>query len=129
MSESNKNNLPVYNGQVNNEEEQSLQLADLWALVWDNKWWYVACILAALFAATFYLYKTPKTYSRTEKVIVDEDSQNSMMRDLTAFTNSPRPPPPPPPPPPIYHRHQRGQRNRGPERSRPDAKGGHPPGA
>ena len=88
MSESNKNNLPVYNGQVYNEEEQSLQLADLWALVWDNKWWYVACILAALFAATFYLYKTPKTYSRTEKVIVDEDSQNSMMRDLTAFTNS-----------------------------------------
>jgi len=90
MPESSKNNMPVYNGQVNNGEEQSLQLADLWALVWDNKWWYIASILLALFAATFYFYKTPKTYSRTEKVIVDEDAQNSMMRDLTSFTSSAR---------------------------------------
>ena len=85
MSDS-QNTVPVYTGK-NNEEETSLQLADLWALVWDNKWWYVACILAALLAAGFYLYKTPKTYSRTEKVIVDEDTQNTMMRDLTAFGN------------------------------------------
>ncbi|MBQ1754577.1 MAG: hypothetical protein II002_06555, partial [Bacteroidales bacterium] len=77
MSESNLNNNPVYTG-TNKEEEQSLQIADLWALVWDNKWWYVACILAALFAAVFYLDHTPKTYSRTEKVIVDEDTQNTM---------------------------------------------------
>ena len=90
MSESNKNNLPVYNGLVEAEEEQSLQLADLWALVWDHKWWYVFCILVALLAAGFYLYKTPKTYSRTEKVIVDEDTQNSMMRDLTSFAGSAR---------------------------------------
>ena len=87
MSEINQNNVPVTTTPVN-EEEQSLQLADLWALVWDNKWWYVACILAALIAASFYLYKTPKTYSRTEKVIVDEDTQNSMMRDLTAFAGT-----------------------------------------
>ena len=86
MSDS-QNTVPVYTGK-NNEEETSLQLADLWALVWDNKWWYVACILAALLAAGFYLYKTPKTYSRTEKVIVDEDTQNTMMRDLTAFAGS-----------------------------------------
>ena len=90
MSESNQNNLPVYSGMGEYEEEQSLQLADLWALVWDHKWWYVICILAALLAAGFYLYKTPKTYSRTEKVIVDEDSQNSMMRDLTSFAGTAR---------------------------------------
>ena len=90
MSESNLNNLPVYNVQGESEEEQSLQLADLWALVWDHKWWYVICILVALMAASFYLYKTPKTYSRTEKVIVDEDSQNSMMRDLTSFAGTAR---------------------------------------
>ena len=90
MSENKLNNLPVYNGQGDSDEEQSLQLADLWALVWDHKWWYVICILVALFAASFYLYKTPKTYSRTEKVIVDEDSQNSMMRDLTSFAGTAR---------------------------------------
>ena len=88
MSENNQNNLPVHNG--NAEDEQSLQLADLWALIWDHKWWYVFCILAALLIAGFYLYKTPKTYSRTEKVIVDEDSQNSMMRDLTSFAGTAR---------------------------------------
>ena len=35
MSDS-QNTVPVYTGK-NNEEETSLQLADLWALVWDNK--------------------------------------------------------------------------------------------
>ena len=90
MAENNLNNFPVYTGQANNDEEQSLQLTDLWALVWDHKWWYAICILAALLAAGFYLYKTPKTYSRTEKVIVDEDSQNSMMRDLTSFAGTAR---------------------------------------
>ena len=70
MADSNLNNLPISNGQ-SDEEGQTLQLTDLWALVWDHKWWYVFSILAALFLAGFYLYKTPKTYSRTEKVIVD----------------------------------------------------------
>ena len=75
--------------QANQTEEQpSLQLSDLWELVWNHKWWYVFSVLAALFIAGFYLYKTPKVYSRTEKVIVDEDSQNAMMRDLTSFSGS-----------------------------------------
>jgi len=90
MSESNKNNVPVYTGQVEENEEQALQLADLWALIWDHKWWYVFSILVALLLAGFYLYKTPRTYSRTEKVIVDEDSQASMMRDLTSFVGTAR---------------------------------------
>ena len=60
MADSNQNNLPVMTGQNVNEEDQSLQLADLWALVWDHKWWYVICILVALMIASFYLYKTPK---------------------------------------------------------------------
>ena len=81
-----KNNLPLTGSQQAQEEEQSLQLADLWALVWDHKWWYVSCILAAIFLAGFYLYKTPRTYSRSEKVIMDEDSQAAMMRDLTTFS-------------------------------------------
>jgi len=103
MADNLQNNLPLSTGQQGQEEEQSLQLADLWSLVWDHKWWYVSCILAALFIAGFYLYKTPKTYSRTEKVIVDEDSQASMMRDLTSphFLRRDRPP--------VFLRYQRGQ--------------------
>ena len=67
------------------EEAETLQLADLWALIWDNKWWYILSLLVCLFIAGFHLYKTPKTYSRSEKVIVDEDSQATAMKELTAF--------------------------------------------
>ena len=72
--------------QTPQEEEQTIQLADLWSLVWDHKWWYVFSLLLFLAAACVHLYKVSNRYSRTEKVIVDEDSQNSMMRDLTTFT-------------------------------------------
>ena len=89
MADNTLNNQPVAAG-PRKEDEQSFQLNDLLALVWDHKWWYVFSILAALLIAGFYLYKTPKTYSRTEKVIVDEDAQASMMRDLTSFSGSGR---------------------------------------
>ena len=89
MVDKNLNNSPVTTGQVN-QEEQSFQLTDLWALIWNHKWWYVFSILAALFLAAFYIYKTPKTFSRTEKVIVDEDNQASMMRELTSFAGTAR---------------------------------------
>ncbi|MBQ3920617.1 MAG: chromosome partitioning protein ParA, partial [Firmicutes bacterium] len=67
------------------DDAETLQLADLWALIWDNKWWYVLSVLLCLFIAGFHLYKTPKIYSRVEKVIVDEDSQATAMKELTAF--------------------------------------------
>ena len=86
MSELNQNPVSLQQGQ--SDEEQNIQLADLWTLIWDHKWWYVFSILLFLFLAVFHLYKTPKTYSRVLKVIVDEDTQNSMMRDLTAFASS-----------------------------------------
>ena len=79
----------VSNQQQNSaEEEQTIQLSDIWALVWNHKWWYLLSILVCLMIASFHLYKTPKTFSRTEKVIVDESSQNSMMRDLTSFAGT-----------------------------------------
>ena len=84
MADAKHNNLVINPNSV--EEEQSLQLSDLWALIWDHKWWYVFSLLVFLTGASIMLYKVSSRYNRTEKVIVDEDSQNSMMRDLTAFT-------------------------------------------
>ena len=72
------------------EEEQTIQLADLWSLIINHKWWYVFSVAVCLFAAAFYLYKTPKVFSRSEKVIVDEDTQMSMMRDLTSISGASR---------------------------------------
>ena len=89
MSENTQQNVnPASAAPQGAEQEQNIQLSDLWNLIWDHKWWYVFSVIACLFAAVFYLYKTPKTYSRSEKVIVDEDAQNSMFRDLTHFTTS-----------------------------------------
>jgi hypothetical protein len=67
------------------EKKATLPIADIWAMIRNNNWWYVVSVMLFLSLAVYYLYRTPNTYSRVEKVIVDEDSQSSMMRDLTAF--------------------------------------------
>ena len=65
------------------EEEQSeLRLSDIWAMIWGYKWWYVVSVSICMFVAVFYLYKTPATYSRTAKVVIDEDSQDATMRNI-----------------------------------------------
>ena len=76
-----------YNSQLqNNEEESSITLADLWNMIWGYKWWYVACVCACLFCVAFYIYRTPDTYVRTAKVIIDESEQDATMRSLGAIT-------------------------------------------
>ena len=68
--------------QNNHEEESNLSIADIWHMVWDYKWWYVACVFICLCAAGLYIYKTPNTYNRTAKVIIDESDQYSAMRNI-----------------------------------------------
>ncbi|MBR5700538.1 MAG: hypothetical protein IKX37_05540, partial [Bacteroidales bacterium] len=89
MAENNTNlNSNAWGGQRHTEDEQSIQLADLWAMIWNHKWWYIFSLLLCLIVAGYRLYKTPKLYSRSEKVIIDEDSQASAMRNLTAFAGN-----------------------------------------
>ena len=70
------------------QEEQEIKLADIWAMIWGNRWWYVISVGFCLFIALFYIYKTPSTWSRSEKIILDEASQQRTMNDLTQFTGS-----------------------------------------
>ena len=70
------------------ESESTLQLVDIWGMIWNNRWWYVLSVFVCLCLTAFYLYRTPKTYSRSAKVIVSEDASNSMMRDLASFASS-----------------------------------------
>ena len=67
----------------NNEEESTLSLMDIWHMVWDYKWWYVVSTFFCLVAVVFYIYRTPDTYQRTAKVIIDESEQSSTMKSLT----------------------------------------------
>ncbi len=64
------------------EDESAIQLIDLWHMIWDHKWWYVISLVVCLFAAGFYLYRTPATYTRSAKVIIDESDQDATMRNL-----------------------------------------------
>lgn len=64
------------------EEKSSMTMADLWGLVWDHKWWYVISLVVFIALGVFYLYKTPKQYSSTVKIVIDESNQDATMRNL-----------------------------------------------
>ena len=77
--ENNKNNN---NNAFSKEEESMLQLADIWKLFWNHKWWYLLSLILCLSCAVFYLYRTPKVYNASAKVMIDESSQDATMRNL-----------------------------------------------
>ena len=76
----------IENNTTNNtflqEDESSIQLIDLWHMIWDHKWWYVGSVIVCILFAGFYLYRTPATYTRSAKVIIDESDQDATMRNL-----------------------------------------------
>ncbi|MBE6231266.1 MAG: polysaccharide biosynthesis tyrosine autokinase [Bacteroidales bacterium] len=78
MAENNYNNSQTFQ----REEENAIQFADLWAMIWDNKWWYVISVAVCIFFAGIYLYRTPDTYNRRAKVLIDESNQDATMRNL-----------------------------------------------
>ena len=39
----------------NEGELDTLNLADIWAMIWNNKWWYVLSICICIFFAVFYI--------------------------------------------------------------------------
>ena len=64
------------------EEKSSLTLSDIWALVWGHKWWYLISLAFFLALGAYYLYKTPKQYERSIKVVIDESNQDAATRNL-----------------------------------------------
>ena len=76
MTENNNNQI------YHREEESAIQLADLWVMIWDHKWWYVLSVCVCLVAAAFHLYRTPNVYNRSAKVLIDESDQDATMRNL-----------------------------------------------
>lgn len=68
------------------KDEDSLTLSDMWNIglevIWDHKWWYVASVAICLGIGLIYLYRTPDTYLRTAKVIIDESDQDAALRSI-----------------------------------------------
>ena len=77
MAENNTTNM-----NFKSEEESSISFADIWALIWGYKWWYIFSLAVFLSLGTFYLFRTPKEYQRSIKVLIDESSQDATMRNL-----------------------------------------------
>lgn len=76
-----------FNTSSNDEDGEMLNLADLWAMIWDHKWWYVASVILCVFVAGVYLYRSAPVFSRSSKVIIDDSNENSTLRDLAAFSS------------------------------------------
>ncbi len=81
-------NINSLNTNLNPEEESVLTLNEIWHMIWDKKWWYVACTAFCLLFVCFHIYRTPNVYQSTTKVIIDESDQSSTMRSLTQFRGS-----------------------------------------
>ena len=69
------------------EEQSPIQLIDIWYMIWDHKWWYVACTCLCLLIAGFQLYRTPNVYTSSAKVIIDESEQDATMRNMGVISS------------------------------------------
>ena len=65
-------------------KERLFSFRDIWALFWGHKWWYVLSLIIAGSIAYFYLYRTPKLYQSTEKIIIEDDQNAAVLSDLSA---------------------------------------------
>lgn len=83
--EENKNIQPAHAGQ---EEDNGLNMQDIWHMIWDYKWWYILSIAICLVLGALYLYRTAPVYQRTAKLIIQDDTQESALRDISAFAGN-----------------------------------------
>lgn len=65
-------------------DEKLFSIRDIWALFWGHKWWYVLSLILACSIAYFYLYRTPKLYQSTERIIVETDQSVDVFSDMSA---------------------------------------------
>ncbi|MBQ1938285.1 MAG: polysaccharide biosynthesis tyrosine autokinase [Bacteroidales bacterium] len=68
--------------------ESNLSFKDLLTYAWGIKWWCLLSVVACLLLAGLYIYRHPATYTRTAKIIVDENGQSSALKDITSFSNT-----------------------------------------
>lgn len=70
------------------QEPGKISLAELWQSIWNFKWWCLASVAVCLLLAGLYIYRKPAVYTRTAKIIVDENGQSSALKDITSFSNT-----------------------------------------
>lgn len=64
-------------------EEDEIDLARLWALLWGGRWKVVACVVVAILCAIFYLFVTQPTY-KADALIQIQAGSNSPLQGVTS---------------------------------------------
>lgn len=83
---SNKTEDFNFNDFNDNTSEDTIELADVFAIVWQNRFWFVLSVSIALVLGFIYVRSTPKTYSRTATILIkDEKANGGMMSEAAAF--------------------------------------------
>ena len=80
LENNNIDNRPALRNANGEEDGDILSLTEIWAMIWNNKWWYVLSLVVCIFMAGFVIYRTAPKYTRTAKVIVDDSNENSAMK-------------------------------------------------
>ena len=88
LENNNIDNRPALRNANGEEDGDILSLTEIWAMIWNNKWWYVLSLVVCIFMAGFVIYRTAPKYTRTAKVIVDDSNENSAMKELASFTSA-----------------------------------------
>jgi uncharacterized protein involved in exopolysaccharide biosynthesis len=73
----------IWNSQ-DDSDEKLFSIRDIWALFWGHKWWYLLSLILAGCIAYFYLYRTPKLFQSTEKIIIETDQSADVLSDMSA---------------------------------------------
>lgn len=74
------------NIQPNQSEESGINIKEYLFWAWEKKWWIILSIVICLFVAVYYVYVTPKQYSRSASVMMKSDSKGqSGISELSAF--------------------------------------------
>lgn len=85
---------PAYQAhQINNDEEESINLSDFFALCMRCWRWFVFSVAACLLLAALYVLRAPKIYTRTAQVMVQDEDASSQsistaLSDMGLFTTS-----------------------------------------
>lgn len=79
--------MEANNNQIRPQQQDSgLEFSEILDLFMLHKKWYVISVALCLFLAAFYLYRTPKDYSRNEKVIIDDSNQSALAAELKGIS-------------------------------------------
>ena len=69
------------------QKDEDITLGELWFLCLGHWHWFLISVLICLSAATLYILRTPKSYTRMMTVLIKSDKQNEFNGAMGDFTD------------------------------------------